>query len=311
MSQTPSFHDPSVRPRVNKYRSAAALLGAYTSSNEINPGKGASADNGTLLLDDDDLLLEDIIEEAIREKKFSDDARKLFQTFDKQGRGVVNVEQFLEGARMLHTGLSDDELLTLFRLYDEDGDSDIDYHEFLELMKDSGLGSDMKLPPSNRDERGIIRIEASHEKYFGETLRKLNAGKSRNDLDYKAARSQHLAQELYETRIASMQRFVAYTVMFHQMGWRVERFFARISFGFWSYRMDRTHSIMRIATTASPVSGADVKEQMRHLQLLRKVQHSVNVISIAYLSYKKKQQMLRLASASSSSLVSNKQEEIE
>ena len=29
--------------------------------------------------------------------------------------------------------------------------------------------------------------------------------------------------------------------------------------------MDRTHSIMRIATTASPVSGADVRERMEEL----------------------------------------------
>jgi hypothetical protein len=133
----------------------------------------------------------------------------------------------------------------------------------------------------------MIQIEESKEKYFGENIRKYNAGKSNQELALKASRSQHLVQELYETRIASLQRFVAMTVMFHQMGKRVEGFFDRISFGFLSYRMDRTHSVMRIATTASPVSGADVKEQMRHLRLLKKVQHSVHVIALAYLRYNK------------------------
>jgi hypothetical protein len=155
-------------------------------------------------------------------------------------------------------------------------------------MKDSGLVSDVKLPPSNRDERGMIQMEESREKYFGENIWKYNAGKSNQELALKAARSQHLVQKLYKTRVTSLQRFVAMTVVFHQMGKHVEGFFDRNSFGFLSYRMDRRHSaVMRIATTAFPISGADVKEQMWHLQLLKKVQHSVHVISLAYLCHKK------------------------
>jgi hypothetical protein len=107
-------------------------------------------------------------------------------------------------------------------------------------------------------------------------------------------RSQHLCQELYETRIASMQRFVAMVVMFHHIGKRVQDFFSTISFGLWGYRMDRTHSIMRIATTASPVSGADVRQRMAHLRLLKKVQNSVEVISRAYLAYKKSKEEKRV-----------------
>ena len=84
------------------------------------------------------------------------------------------------------------------------------------------------------------------------------------------------------------------SVMFHQMGHRVQKFFANISFGFLSYRMDRTHSILRVATTASPISGSDVKEQMRRLHLLRRIHHSVHVISVAYLNYKSKSKTGRL-----------------
>ena len=86
----------------------------------------------------------------------------------------------------------------------------------------------------------------------------------------------------------------AMTVMFHQMGKRVQDFFAKISFGLLGYRMDRTHSIMRIATTASPISGSDVRQRMHHLQLLKKVNHSINVISNAYLAYKNRKESDRV-----------------
>lgn len=71
-----------------------------------------------------------------------------------------------------------------------------------------------------------------------------------------------------------------------QMGMRVQSFFPKISFGLLGYRMDRTHSIMRIATTASPVSGADVRERMEHLRLVLKVDKSVRLISRAWKKYK-------------------------
>jgi len=42
--------------------------------------------------------------------------------------------------------------------------------------------------------------------------------------------------------------------------------------------MDRTHSIMRIATTASPVSGADVRDRMVEMHLRFKIQTAVNLV---------------------------------
>lgn len=239
--------------------------------------------------DEETLTVHSVVQEAIKQRKWSDTAHKLFHALDLDGNGFISEEEFVEGSYQLQSVLSDEQLRSLFRLVDGDGSGNLDYDEFLDLLLISDLQSGVKLPPSNRDERGIIQIEASKEKYFGETLRKYNAGKSKNnDVDFMLARTQHFSQELYETRIASLQRFVAMTVMFHQMGTRVSDFFSNISFGFLGYRVDRTHSIMRIATTASPVSGADVKHRMRQLQLLKKVQHSVHVISLAYLQYKAK-----------------------
>ena len=69
----------------------------------------------------------------------------------------------------------------------------------------------------------------------------------------------------YESRIASLERAVAFYVMFHAMGKTVADWWPRWTCGLFRYRIDRTHSIMRIATTASPVSGADVRDRMREM----------------------------------------------
>ena len=141
-----------------------------------------------------------------------------------------------------------------------------------------------KLSVSNRDDRGLVECMPSTERYFGEELRKTAA---EGTGAFLMSQSQHLAMELYESRVASVQRFVAMTVMFHQMGTRVQSFFPKISFGYWGYRMDRTHSIMRIATTASPVSGADVRDRMVELHLRFKIQKAVNLVGRRFLAWKK------------------------
>ena len=72
-------------------------------------------------------------------------------------------------------------------------------------------------------------------------------------------------QEIYEGRIASMQRLVSFMVLFHHMAKTVQDFWPRVSFGLLGYDMSRSQSIMRIATTASPVSGSDVRHKMIEL----------------------------------------------
>jgi hypothetical protein len=141
------------------------------------------------------------------------------------------------------------------------------------------------LGTKNRDSRGLVQVQASKEKYFGEEIRK----HATPGVDSMAmSQSQNFSMELYESRIASLQRFVAMTVMFHQMGYRVQTFFPKVSFGLLGYRMDRTHSIMRIATTASPVSGADVRERMEELRLMLKIERSVQLIMRTWKNWKLK-----------------------
>ena len=50
----------------------------------------------------------------------------------------------------------------------------------------------------------------------------------------------------------------------------------------------RTHSIMRIATTASPVSGADVRERTHLLKLSTRVKRSLEIVSFAWHRFKQR-----------------------
>ena len=73
---------------------------------------------------------------------------------------------------------------------------------------------------------------------------------------------QELMHTLYESRLASLQRLVGFMVLFHAMGKLVQDFWPRVSFGFLGYDMSRTQSIMRVASTAAPVSGSEVRHRM-------------------------------------------------
>jgi hypothetical protein len=52
--------------------------------------------------------------------------------------------------------------------------------------------------------------------------------------------------------------------------------------------MDRTHSIMRIATTASPISGDAVRERMETMRLEALILNSVRVIIGAWHRHQKR-----------------------
>ena len=310
--------DSSIRPKVHRRRSAAALLGAFKNFEEASELVDMQNDKA-LEVDmlgsiDTEPTIDDVIDAALAQRKFSDHTRKLFQSFELDNEGYLSEQSFIAGAQKLKVHLSKEELLTVFKIADKENSGTLDYAEFLTLLQLSRWGDEIKLPPSHFNDRGLVEVDPSREKYFGELIRKYNTGKTGNSKfskskDFKVSRSQEFAMQLYESRIASMQRFVAMCVMFHEMGRRVEKFFDKISFGYWSYRMDRTHSIMRIATTASPVSGADVRQRMAELHLLKKAQRSIQVISGAYLRYREKTRIHTLAHQLSSLGMEGEREE--
>lgn len=249
--------DCSVSLRIQRLRSSHALVGAYLDQNNqrgsTSSGNTESDDNDFDECDDS-YSVDQIVSDAIRDRKSSDRLHILFKSFDEDRDGILSESEFVNGITTLDSRLTEAEAKAMFRGADKSNSGLVDYNEFVSFLKRMGYDQQVKIPPSNRDSRGLIQIEASRERYFGETLRKYNAGKDKvKDMDFVLAQSQHLVQELYETRVASMQRFVAMCVLFHHISKRVERFFAKISFGWLAYRMDRTHSIVRIATTASPV----------------------------------------------------------
>ena len=113
---------------------------------------------------------------------------------------------------------------------------------------------------------------------------------------FSLVESQGFSMQLYETRIASLQRFVAMTVMFHELGKRVQDFWPAWTMGYLGYRIDRTHSIMRIATTASPVSGAEVRDRINYLSLRTELEKALAVINGMAQHFKQKSVLMaRLA----------------
>eukprot|EP00536_Pseudo-nitzschia_multiseries_P000329 jgi/Psemu1/233447/estExt_Genewise1.C_40265 len=242
--------DCSVSFKIHRQRSTHALVGAYLDINEQQRSeRGAAIEENS----DDDasdeihsaFSVDDIVDDAIRSRKSNDRLHVLFKMLDKDEDGILSETEFIEGLKALDSSLTESEAKILFGEADNDHSGAVDYNDFAVFLKNSGYDQQVKIPPSNRDSRGLIQVEASKEKYFGETLRKFNAGKNKaKDMDFVLAQNQHLVQELYETRVASMQRFVSI--------------------------------------------GADVRQRIERLRLLKKVLHSVHVIEVAYLSYRKR-----------------------
>jgi len=124
-------------------------------------------------------------------------------------------------------------------------------------------------PPAQRPEF-IKQIEPmwgdgayAEERFIGEWMGSDEHLKDMTPSEFMEKQAQ--LQELYEGRIASMQRCVGFLILFHAMAKRVMDFWSTISFGILAYDMSRSHSIMRIATTASPISGSDVRHKMIEL----------------------------------------------
>lgn len=118
------------------------------------------------------------------------------------------------------------------------------------------------------------KTRATQSQYFGELLLERDEEGDVSSLMMQ----QSLSQRLYESRYASLQRCVACFVLLHETGKRVSQFWSTVSFGLLGYEMHRTHSIMRIATTASPISGSEVRTRMLDLALAIEVKSSQRVI---------------------------------
>lgn len=247
-------------------RSSASLMGAY-----VNLEREARKKRNENIHQEEPVS--NVVNAMIKQVQGIENTRRVFNEIDVNNDGVVSLEEFITAYQTIDSELSEEHLTHMFEEADVNDKGELSFDDFLKIARMpsllAGLGT------KNRDSRGLVQVQASKEKYFGEEIRK----HATPGVDSMAmSQSQNFSMELYESRVASLQRFVAMTVMFHQMGYRVQTFFPKISFGLLGYRMDRTHSIMRIATTASPVSGADVRERMEELRLMLKIERSVQLI---------------------------------
>ena len=123
--------------------------------------------------------------------------------------------------------------------------------------------SDGDAPPRASKPAQFQRIEPLSGGFVGEWM--LRDPELRDEPNAALMGRQALVQALHEGRMASLERFVAFVVLFHAMAKEVQDFWGTASCGLLGYDMSRTHSIMRIATTASPVSGSDVRFKMLDL----------------------------------------------
>ncbi|CAB9524779.1 expressed unknown protein [Seminavis robusta] len=222
-------------------------------------------------------------------------AQRVFEDYDENNNGGLDLKEFLAAYKFIDPALSTDEATRLFEEADLNDSGELSFNEFLRVLTTPQLKLQAAKNRSIRDHVGLVSVKPTEGKFFdADIYNKEIAGVSKIAL----AKSESLSMELYEARIASLQRFVSMCVMFHQLGHRVQSFFSTISFGLWGYRMDRTHSIMRVATTASPASGANVRRQMEVLRMFHVLNRAAHTIGAAWARYKQRkvQRLLELDS---------------
>jgi len=253
---------------VKKARSSAALLGEYSNL-------AAAHSSAPKTLAD---KLQEMEDERLKLEADENHAETSFMAYSTEVNGVHKMpfKEFIKTFQNEVGHFSGIELHRIFVLADKDEDGFLCLQEWKELIATDFKDLLMKLDEAAIEEQhGLANIEPSGEEFFGRQLmQKAPAGMSK----YKLAEAQRLSMQLYETRIASLQRAVAFFVMFHEIGYRVQNFWSGVSCGLLGYRMDRTHSIMRIATTASPVSGADVRGRMADLSLEKEFRKFGNIL---------------------------------
>ena len=250
-------------------RSPGSLLGAYNAFHE----EGAEVSIHTLTRDNAVRVLSEARIKASRQKG---KLRSVFDSIDVNGDGALCLAEFIAAYKKVDDSLTDTQIEKLFRDADADASGELDFDEFCAVcdLPEMDVLSALERDGS-RDERGLLLCEPSTETYFGESIRRSAPGKVK---PFTLVASQNLSMQLYESRVASLQRFVSMCVVFHQLGKRVASFWPAVSFGFLGYRMDRTHSIMRIATTASPVSGAEVRDRRAFIALNAAFDNALAVI---------------------------------
>ena len=189
-------------------RSSASLLGAY-----VNLERDARKRRTQSKDVEQAERVSNAINSLVKERQGIEHTRRVYNEIDTDGDGVVDLDEFISAYQKIDCNISKEHLRQLFEEADTDDNGKLSFDEFLKVARMPNLLAE--LGTKNRDSRGLVQVQASKERYFGEELRKA----AQPGVDSMAmSQSQHFSMELYESRVASLQRFVAMTVMFHQMG---------------------------------------------------------------------------------------------
>ena len=227
-----------------------------------------------------------ILSGMIQDRQGAYQLRKVFESVDVDGSGEVSLDLFVKVMKKAKPGIAPSICVQMFHEADTNGDGILSLDEFMRFASMNGNEILRTLQHAeHRDDRGWLQVKPTNEDYFGQDT---DASSQLTVGSFAKIESQYSAMELYESRIASLQRFVAMCVLFHQMGRSVQEFFPNVSLGFLGYRMDRTHSIMRVATTASPISGDAVRERLEVLRLQSVFHRSAGIIARSWRGYQRR-----------------------
>ncbi|KAJ1454221.1 hypothetical protein M885DRAFT_522003 [Pelagophyceae sp. CCMP2097] len=237
--------------------SVGALLGEYMSLRAREAATSPGDEGRTVL---ENLMQFNKTEDPVLKRRA--ELRAVFDAIDTDGGGTLDEAEFAAALRAAGGDYSNEQASKLFKATDADDDGTLDFEEFFHASTQGDAAILASLQCANVSTKADVR--PSDEAYFGEKVRRTAPPKMRG---YSLVESQTMSMRLYESRIASLERAVAFYVLFHSMSSTVANWWKFCTLGVFQYRIDRTHSIMRIATTASPVSGADVRERMREIEI--------------------------------------------
>lgn len=175
-------------------RSSASLLGAYVNLEREARKRRTEAHPQAA-------IMANVVTSMIKERQGIENTRRVFNEIDIDNDGVVSLEEFCLAYQKIDGDIiSKEHLKRLFEEVDTDDNGQLSFDEFIKVALMPSLLAELKT--KNRDDRGLVQVQASEERYFGEELRKHHQPGIGS---MAMSKSQHFAMNLYEYRIASLQ----------------------------------------------------------------------------------------------------------
>lgn len=177
-------------------------------ASELTASFAASNPDGELDVEQE--ILTDMIAQATK----SSQLHQIFQEMDQDGSGAISLDYFIMAYQSVHPLTPVSEIERIFRKADRSSSGHLRLKDIKRVLTVGGtqLTHRFFLARNHDPQSGLPQVMPSKEEYFG-----ANKNKRPSINSFGQALHQQCSMELYESRIASLQRFVAMTVLFHQM----------------------------------------------------------------------------------------------